>query len=171
MSIFRFDEAMSRVANGAADPASVLAARRSAVDSAFRDTIRRLGWRLLDGRTGPGELRRSRAFVLGVALWSRPDLGALEDLAGVKWIREKAIPVDVFDLDTCLTTADLAQIAPGVPPITRTPLLAEYEGSRLLEFRVGPAVSAWCREVSAGDPREVRGNSSDRFEAIAHPIR
>ena len=165
MNDFKIDEAIRRATIGAEEPSAVLAARHSAIRCVFHETADRLGWTLLTRGRKSIESRRSRTFVLGVVLWSMSDLAALDDLAGVCWIREQGIPVEVFDLDACLTVADVALFVPGVPPITRTPILAEYENFQLLQTWVGTEVSRWCREVSRCDPRVAALKSSGTVAA------
>jgi hypothetical protein len=167
MSVFGFDEAVSQAVAGISGTA-VLAARRSAIATTFRDTVQRLGWTLIENAAVADTTLNSRKFVLGVALWSRDDLSVLEDLASMKWIREKGIPVEVFDIDTILTWDDSSRLLPGVPPFTQTPVLAEYEGRRLVHYHVGKAVSIWCRESQASDPRigEVDSPGLDRHRGV-----
>lgn len=160
---FGFDKAWNPSAVGSSVAAAVaVAARRSAVASAFRDGPRRLGWTLIDGPTIPHGTRRSRTFVLGVVLWSQYDLTALEKLAGVAWIRNKGIPVEVFDIDAFPTFDDLALVVPGVLPFSRTPVLTEYQDGRVVESWVGADVSKWCVAHAERDPRE--GTTGVRIE-------
>jgi hypothetical protein len=152
MKAFGFDEAWNQSHCSWPSKAAALAARRSAVAEAFSEGIRRLGWTLIEGPASPPRVQCSRTFVLGVVLWSQYDLAALEDLASVAWIRDKHVPVEVFDIDAFPTRAELAVVLPGVPPISQTPLLAEYAGDRLVDYRVGKGVALWCQEFSRRDP-------------------
>lgn len=153
MSVFGFDKAWNRSA-GVANSTAALVARRSAIAAAFRDGVQRLRWTLIRSQVRSVGARPARTFVLGVALWSRPDLAALEDLAGIGWIRDKGIRVEIFDIDEFPTLADRAAVMPGVAPSTQTPILAEYKHGRLVEVFVGPEVSRWCLESAGGDPRQ-----------------
>ena len=97
------------------------------------------GWTFLRGQSSapePGHV----TLIVGVAPWSDQDwefLGALHRQKGTE------ARICVFDIDDCAEPGVLEQYVPGVAPPMATPVVAEFQGTRLLTSLEGEAAQRW----------------------------
>jgi hypothetical protein len=101
----------------------------------LNDLARATGWNVLD----PGEAIRlddeTPSIVICGVTWSKPDLELLDELA----TRDTSgTRVWFFNPDYVFPDE---RILPGAPRMVQTPILAEYEGKRLVAFLQGGSVS------------------------------
>lgn len=98
--------------------------------------LKQLGWMLLkpgDALT-PADLQY--AWVIGMAVWDKPGLRAL-DLFTKK--QDPRLKVYLFNVDEFNPATDMEAFLPGCPWPAATPILACYFRGELGGFFVGPA--------------------------------
>lgn len=126
-----------------------LEARTAAMRVKFEVGRKALGWSRLRPGDAIAALGLSRAILIGVGLWSEPDLDLIEELAAKNAHLDR--PVVVFDVDETLPNLPaLSDSLPGITDVTQTPLVLEYRNGSLSRWEQGGKAKELLRIVLAG---------------------
>ena len=104
-------------------------------DDGFRRGIDASGWTLLAPDTAHGTLDLDNAFVVGVEVWSYPDLTFLESLRDIL----EANKVYVFSIDDFLDEPKFAEVVPGGKIPMASPVIVRYKKSKMFWQKEGRA--------------------------------
>lgn len=118
-----------------------IATRNRLFDDLFEQDVKKVGWL----RRRPGDRLpplTGHVIVMGVVLWNELDRRLLQEAAAILW---NDVAVSIFDLDDVRSAAQLKTIVPGVPLLTKTPLVAEYENGILKRFATSTEALALVR--------------------------
>ena len=123
--------------------AANISARNRERDDNVWAFVKDVGWDALKkGRS----LTPSNTVVIGIALWSDPDINALKQLASrMKSSHDK---VCIFSIDDITKIEEARQFMPSVPVFSQTPVLAEYRDGELKTFLEGRAALDWMNRAN-----------------------
>lgn len=116
---------------------ATIAAQNGVRERRFLEFVQQAGWRVLKwgDRHTP-----ANSIVIGVAIWSEPDMKGLKSLA-----QRKPCPtgVHIFSMDEIQTIEDAKHFMLGTPTFTQTPVFAEYREGTLQRFLEGREALDW----------------------------
>ena len=102
----------------------LVARRTEAARRAFPRFVAKAGWKLLTKGMHFDPTDVPHALVVGVALWSDPDLEGARALC--ERLRGSSISVFAFSFDDVVDVDEFAHFVPGAKPVIRTPVVAEF---------------------------------------------
>jgi hypothetical protein len=123
----------------------ILSARREAERAKFHKILELAGWQLLEPGDQIDLSTWECAVVIGVALWSSPDLLAIEQLA--ENFRNTMPKIFLFNIDDLAQEANMALFMPDAPYPTNNPVVAKYINGQLAEYYVGKAALNYIRQL------------------------
>ena len=123
--------------------AANIASRNRARDDNFWMFVNETGWNVL--KKGQSH-KPNNTVVIGIALWSAPDVKGLKHLA--QRLKPAYGNVYIFSIDDVTTIEEARQFMPGTPPFTQTPVLAEYRDGKLENFLQGRATLDWMNRAN-----------------------
>jgi hypothetical protein len=108
-------------------------------DDRFLETVSKAGWQVLKRGDSLNLLRSPEIIVIGVAVWSHPDMTALAALSS----RKESLTVKVFQLEEAPTFDEITRFMPGMHPFIQTPVIAKYFEGKLVQTLEGQAARDW----------------------------
>ena len=145
MDFFRLGRKDKNSGNKAHVAEEILSARWEAERAKFHKILELAGWQLLEHGDQIDLSTGEYAVVIGVALWSSPDLLAIEQLA--ENFRNAMPKVFLFNIDDLAHEANMMLIMPDAPYPTNNPVVAKYINGQLAEYYVGKAALSYITRL------------------------
>ena len=118
------------------------------LDERYLDAISNTDWQVLKRGDCFDPTMTNEAVVLGVAVWSHPDIEGLETLRRSSILVK--LRICVFSVDD-LTFGGIALFMPGIRPFSQTPIIAKYIDGKLVQTLEGRAALDWMQ----GNPAAI----------------
>lgn len=112
------------------------------LDQRYLDVVSNTSWQELKRGDSFDPATTNEAVVICVAVWSHPDIEALESFRATSTVVPRQ--VCVFNLHD-LTFDEITHFMPGIQPFTQTPVIARYIEGKLVQTLEGQAARDWMK--------------------------